>query len=245
MAQLRINNVSYDLLSDGQLANISQWNESLAEALAQREGIALTEEHWQIIRLMRQYYQEFHISPIRKLLKKSIAEHYGKEKAKDTYLNRLFPRDIQIQGTKIAGIPAPLLDAEQEQMGHKLRKAPNPANVKHFVDAFEFGGKTIKVFTTGNLVSLDEWNEPLAVFMATKEGLALTPDHWEVIRFLRKFYFEYGISPMVRLLIKHIKQHQSKNKITKEYLYKLFPGGPAKQGSRLAGLPEPQGCIEP
>ena len=114
MAQLRINNVSYDLLSDGQLANISQWSESLAEALAQREGIALTEEHWQMIRLMRQYYKEYHISPIRKLLKKSIEEHYGKEKAKDAYLNQLFPRDIQTQGTRIAGIPAPLLDAEQE-----------------------------------------------------------------------------------------------------------------------------------
>ena len=245
MAQLRINNVSYDLLSDGQLANISQWSESLAEALAQREGIALTEEHWQMIRLMRQYYKEYHISPIRKLLKKSIEEHYGKEKAKDAYLNQLFPRDIQTQGTRIAGIPAPLLDAEQEQIGQPLRQAPNPAHVKHFVDEFEFGGKIIKVFTTGNLTNLDEWNEPLAMFMAVKEGLTLTPDHWEVIRFLRKFYFEYGISPMVRLLIKHIKLDQHKNKNTKEYLYKLFPGGPAKQGSRLAGLPEPQGCIEP
>ena len=245
MEQVRINNVSYDLLSDGQLANISQWSESLAEVLAQREGIVLTEAHWQIIRLMRQYYQEFHISPIRKLLKKSIAEHYGKEKSKDAYLNRLFPRGIQIQGTRIAGIPVPLLDAEQEQLGYKMRQAPDPANVKHFVDEFEFDGKKIKVFATGNLVNLDEWSEQLASFMAAKEGLVLTSDHWEVIRFLRKFYFEYGIAPMVRLLIKHLKQHQSKSKSNKEYLYKLFPGGPAKQGSRLAGLPEPQGCIEP
>ena len=245
MAQLQVNNISYDLLSDGQLANISLWNESLAEALAKREGLMLTEEHWQIIRLMRQYYQEFHISPIRKLLKKSIIESHGPEMATDVYLDRLFPRGIQTQGTRIAGIPVALLDAEQEHMGYTLRQAPDPAKVKHFVDEFEFSGKKTKVFATGNLVNIDDWSEQLAIFMAAKEGLMLTADHWEVIRFLRKFYFEYGITPMVRLLIKHLNQHQGKNKSSEEYLYKLFPGGPAKQGSRLAGLPQPQGCIEP
>lgn len=83
-----------------------------------------------------------------------------------------------------------------------------------------------------------DWNESLAAFMATKEGLLLTRDHWEVIRFLRKFYFEYGIPPpppMVRLLIKHLGEHGDKNKSNKEYLYKLFPGGPAKQGRVLPG----------
>lgn len=244
MATLKVNAVSYDLLSDGQLANIHEWNESLAEALAQREGIVLTEAHWKLIRLMRQYYEEFHTSPIRKLLKKSIAEKYGVAMAKDACLDRLFPHGIQTQGTRIAGIPTPLLDAEQEQMGYIMRQAPGPAETRHFVDEFEFAGKKIKVFATGNLVNLDDWNESLAAFMATKEGLSLSTDHWEVIRFLRKFYFEYGISPMVRLLIKHLSEHGTKNKSSKEYLYKLFPGGPAKQGSRLAGLPQPQGCIE-
>lgn len=244
MATLKVNAISYDLLSDGQLANIHEWNESLAEALAQREDIVLTEAHWKVIRLMRQYYEEFHTSPIRKLLKKSIAEQHGAEMAKDAYLDRLFPHGIQTQGTRIAGIPAPLLDAEQEQMSYKMRQAPDPAETRYFVDEFEFAGKKIKVFATGNLVNLDDWNESLAAFMATKEGLLLTSDHWEVIRFLRKFYFEYGISPMVRLLIKHLGEHGAKNKSSREYLYKLFPGGPAKQGSRLAGLPQPQGCIE-
>lgn len=155
-----------------------------------------------------------------------------------------FRMGVQTQGTRIAGIPAPLLDAELEQMGYKMRRAPDPVETQHFVNEFEFAGKKIKVFTTGNLVHLDDWSESLAAFMATKEGLLLTPEHWEVIRFMRKFYFEYGISPMVRLLIKHLGEHGGENKSSEEYLYKLFPGGPAKQGSRLAGLPQPQGCIE-
>ena len=241
MAQVKVNNISYDLLSDGQLADISEWNESLAEIMAAREGIILTAEHWQIIQLMRAYYREFNISPIRKLLKNLIAQQCGVTHAQDDYLNRLFPRGVQTQGTRIAGIPVSMLDAEREHSSDSGRPASdskNPAN------EFLFAGKIIKTFPTGNLVNLDDWNAQLAIYMAQLEGINLTPDHWEVLRFLRKFYFQYGIAPMVRLLMKHFGEHVGHERSSKEYLYQLFPGGPAKQGSRIAGLPQPQGCID-
>jgi tRNA 2-thiouridine synthesizing protein E len=61
---------------------------------------------------------------------------------------------------------------------------------------------------------------------------------------MRQFYFKYGITPMVRLLMKNMRDELGASKGSNEYLYKLFPGGPSRQGSRIAGLPEPQGCID-
>ena len=80
--------------------------------------------------------------------------------------------------------------------------------------------------------------------MAKKEGLDLTPEHWEILHFLRKFYFEYGITPMVKILQKHMQEELGEKLASREHLYGLFPAGPSRQGSRIAGLPEPQGCID-
>ena len=147
------------------------------------------------------------------------------------------------QATKIAGIPVPKLDAELEQTRH-IQSAQKTSDKAHLTDKFEFGGKTVKVHPTGNLVDLDDWNEGLAEYMAKQEGIILTDEHWEVIRYLRRFYFQYGIAPMIRLLRDHLREQFGKSKSSRKYLYELFPGGPAKQGSRIVGLPEPQGCID-
>lgn len=238
-----------ELTANGRLKNLSEWNEEAARWLAQREGLELTEAHWEILRLMRQHYAEYNIPPVRKLLKKEISKTLGPEKASDDYLDRLFPNSVLVQGTRIAGLPIPMLDAEIEEM-HSSSKAipaakPHPVfEQKHFVGSFTFAGKEIPVHEKGNLVNLDDWNEQLAVFLAKEEGIELTPAHWEVIHHMRKFYFQYGITPMVRLLMKDLRDEMNEDKASSDYLYKLFPGGPSRQGSRIAGLPEPQGCID-
>ena len=242
MAQLMVRGEAYDLRKDGHLNQISEWNEQIAEALAERERITLTHEHWLIINLMRDFYSRYNLSPIKKLLKRDIAEKYGEAIASDEYLSKLFPGDYLKLAARIAGLPQPLLDAEPSQ---HIRSAPNPEKATHFVTEFNFGGKCYKVYPHGNLVNPGEWNEKLALCMADKEGIMLTDEHWEVIQFLRNFYFEYGITPMVNLLMKHMREHLGKEKSSQEYLYRLFPGGPSRQGSRIAGLPEPQGCIDP
>ncbi len=84
----------------------------------------------------------------------------------------------------------------------------------------------------------------VAYFMARQEGIELSENHWEVINFLFEFYFTYGISPMVEIIMKHLEEDFGKECANKEYLHNLFPKGPARQGSRIAGLPEPQGCID-
>ena len=245
MAGLNVKGTSYPLSNDDRLLDANAWSREVAEAMAHKEGLTLTPEHWEVIDLMRDFYQRYNISPVRKLLKKTMAEKFNPEKATEQYLLRLFPNDVLIQGTRIAGLPVPLLDAELEQSTYTKGASSTPAETKHFIDQFEFEGKTYKVFPRGNLANPDEWNESLAAFMAMKEGITLGPEHWQVINYLRRFYFQYGISPMVKLLMKHMAENFGPEKSSEKFLYRLFPGGPARQGSRIAGLPEPQGCVDP
>ena len=64
------------LNSVGRMENPEAWDEEVAVMLAGLEGLELTADHWDIIRLMREYYATFRISPIMKLLKKAIAERF-------------------------------------------------------------------------------------------------------------------------------------------------------------------------
>ena len=108
----------------------------------------------------------------------------------------------------------------------------------------QYNGK--EYFTTkhGNLVDGSDWNQAFGEFLAQQESITLSDEHWVILNFLRKFYFEFGVTPMVRLLMKHLGAAIGKEKVHEEYLYQLFPKGPARQGSRIAGLPEPQGCVD-
>lgn len=234
-------NLDFEILTDGRLANLEDWNEKVANELASRDNIALNDDHWAVINAMREYYNEFNVSPVNKLLKRDLKKRTNSDRFSEVLLNQLFPNGVLLQGSKIAGIPRPYLDAELEQNTYNGKATKSAA---HFVDSFDFEGKTFEVTPHGNLIDLHRWNSHLADFMAKKEGIELSKDHWEVIDFLREFYFSYGLSPMVKIIMKHIEEDVSKDKANKEFLYSLFPKGPARQGSRIAGLPEPQGCID-
>ena len=242
MQVLKVNTVSFDLTTDGRLKNPGDWSEDVAIELAHKEELALTDDHWDVINMMREYYNKFNQPPIRKLLKKSLAEKYGPDKAEDQYLQTLFPGEVLVQGTRIAGLPVPVMDAELNRSNYT---STEKISSRHkFAQAFDFEGKSIEVHPRGNLINLDDWNEQLAEVLAEREGITLTDEHWEVIRFLRKFYFEFGIAPMVKLLMKHMRQQLGEEKSSRDFLYSLFPEGPARQGSLIGGLPEPQGCID-
>jgi len=107
----------------------------------------------------------------------------------------------------------------------------------------EFEGKGYEIDEEGYLLNLDDWNENLATFMAQKEKMELTEQHWEVIHFLREYYDEYQIAPMIRVLTKAIGKKLGEEKGNNKYLYELFPEGPAKQACKYAGLPKPTGCV--
>ena len=79
--------------------------------------------------------------------------------------------------------------------------------------------------------------------LATEEGIELSEAHWEVVRFVREFYMEFNTSPAIRMLVKAMTQKYGEEKGNSRYLYRLFPKGPAKQATKLAGLPKPVKCI--
>ncbi len=233
-----------EFTANGRLMHLADWSEKVANVLARNDNLTLSAAHWEVMRVMREFYQRYNTTPIMKIFKKTLAEKLGPDKATDDYLERLFPLGVMSQCSKLAGLPEPQLDAEVEHRYAPPHSVISTANTTHFQHQFEFKGKTYKVYEKGNLVDLDSWNEELAAFMAQKEGITLTEEHWAVLNYMRKFYFEYGITPMVRILMKYAREEHGLKKCSREYLYNLFPMGPSRQGSRIAGLPEPQGCID-
>ncbi len=95
----------------------------------------------------------------------------------------------------------------------------------------------------GYLKDLSIWNKELAELIAQSENIQMTPEHWEVVDFLREYYEEYQIAPAIRILVKEMKKKFGNEKGDQKYLYKLFPYGPAKQACKIAGLPKPTGCV--
>ncbi|MDA8079073.1 MAG: TusE/DsrC/DsvC family sulfur relay protein [Nitrospiraceae bacterium] len=107
----------------------------------------------------------------------------------------------------------------------------------------DFQGKQIEVDDDGYLMNLDDWTKDLAVHLAQQDSLELTEAHWEVINFLRDYYKQYQIAPMIKILVKEIGKAMGPEKGNTKYLYELYPAGPAKQACRYAGLPKPTGCV--
>jgi tRNA 2-thiouridine synthesizing protein E len=101
----------------------------------------------------------------------------------------------------------------------------------------------IPLDTEGFLQNLDDWSQSVAEQLALAEGIALTPDHWEVIELTRSFYRQYKLSPAMRPLVKYIRLHLGSDKGSSIYLMSLFPGSPAKRISKIAGLPKPDNCL--
>jgi len=107
----------------------------------------------------------------------------------------------------------------------------------------DFQGKQIEVDDDGYLLNLDDWSKELAVELAKQDSVELTDAHWEVITFLREYYKQYQIAPMIKILVKEIGKAMGPEKGNTKYLYELYPGGPAKQACKYAGLPKPTGCV--
>ena len=107
----------------------------------------------------------------------------------------------------------------------------------------EVNGKILETDEEGYLANLQEWEPGGAEVMASQENVTLTPDHWEIINFLREYYEEYQIAPAVRVLTKAVGKKLGPDKGNSKYLYELFPYGPAKQACKYAGLPKPTGCV--
>ena len=101
----------------------------------------------------------------------------------------------------------------------------------------ELDGTMVEVDEDGFIQDPDIWSEALATAIAVTEDVEdLTDEHWVVVNYLREYYLQFGIAPMVRKLCK-------KTGFSLKYIYELFPSGPAKGACKIAGLPKPTGCV--
>lgn len=102
----------------------------------------------------------------------------------------------------------------------------------------EVEGKTIQLNEEGFMSNPEEWSESIAEALAREEeGLAsLSDDHWAVIKYIREYYVEKNLAPMVRKICKTTG-------FPLRRIFELFPSGPAKGACKLAGLPKPDGCV--
>ena len=106
-----------------------------------------------------------------------------------------------------------------------------------------FEGNEIDTDSEGYLTDTTQWSEAMAEVIAAQEGITLAVEHWEVVRFVREFYLEFNTSPAIRMLVKAMANKFGEEKGNSRYLYRLFPKGPAKQATKIAGLPKPVKCI--
>ena len=102
---------------------------------------------------------------------------------------------------------------------------------------FTHGDVSLSVDEDGFMADPDLWSKEIAAALATTEGVdELTDDHWKVVEYLRNYYLQFGVAPMIRKLCKETGFNLKK-------IYELFPSGPAKGACKVAGLPKPTGCV--
>jgi tRNA 2-thiouridine synthesizing protein E len=107
----------------------------------------------------------------------------------------------------------------------------------------QFQNRDIAVDKAGYLLDIHDWSAELAPLLASQENITLKDEHWEVVNFVRQFYLKYETSPAMRALVKAMAAEFGPNKGNSRYLFKLFPKGPAKQATKIAGLPKPAKCL--
>jgi tRNA 2-thiouridine synthesizing protein E len=91
----------------GFLLDKTEWTEVIAEQLAKKEGLELTNAHWEILKFIQNFYQEYEYLPNARVFTKAIKTELGADKGNSRYLLKLFPEGPLKYACKIAGLPKP------------------------------------------------------------------------------------------------------------------------------------------
>jgi len=102
-----LNGTTYEADEEGYLTDISAWNRDLAVLIAADEKIEMSDDAWEVVNFLREYYEEYQIAPAVRVLTKAIKRKLGPEKGNSKYLYELFPYGPAKQACKIAGLPKP------------------------------------------------------------------------------------------------------------------------------------------
>ncbi|MDD3529691.1 MAG: TusE/DsrC/DsvC family sulfur relay protein [Gallionellaceae bacterium] len=107
MPMVEVAGKEFEVDEEGYLVNLADWDENIAGYLAQEEKVEMTENHWEVVNFLREYYSEYQIAPAIRVLTKAIAKKLGPDKGNNKYLYELFPYGPAKQACKIAGLPKP------------------------------------------------------------------------------------------------------------------------------------------
>ncbi|MCE0732079.1 TusE/DsrC/DsvC family sulfur relay protein [Halomonas sp. G15] len=92
---------------EGFLVNMGDWSPEVAERLAEEEGIVLSKEHWEVLRVLREFYARFEQAPAMRPLVKAVGQALGPDKGRSMHLMKLFPGSPAKVGARLAGLPKP------------------------------------------------------------------------------------------------------------------------------------------
>ena len=104
---IEVNGKQLEVDEEGYLANLNDWEPEVATVMAKADGTELSENHWEVINFLREYYEEYQIAPAVRVLTKAIGKKLGKDKGNSKYLYELFPYGPAKQACKYAGLPKP------------------------------------------------------------------------------------------------------------------------------------------
>lgn len=102
--------------------------------------------------------------------------------------------------------------------------------------------KGIPVETDGEGYLFDpwRWDERIAEQIAAREGVSLTDEHWQVIRFMRSYYEDHQIAADARFVIRYMAEKMGLGSKARNYLFELFPYGYVKMACKIAGMKRPR-----
>jgi dissimilatory sulfite reductase related protein len=101
------NGVTVEHDEEGYITDLSAWTPELGDVIAKAESVNMTQEHWDVVNFLREYYEEYQIAPAIRVLTKALKKKLGEEKSSNKYLYELFPYGPAKQACKIAGLPKP------------------------------------------------------------------------------------------------------------------------------------------
>ena len=104
---IEVNGKTLETDEEGYLANINEWEPGVADVMSKEDDLELTDEHWDIINFLREYYEEYQIAPAVRVLTKAVGKKMGKDKGNSKYLYSLFPYGPAKQACRFAGLPKP------------------------------------------------------------------------------------------------------------------------------------------
>jgi TusE/DsrC/DsvC family sulfur relay protein len=101
------------------------------------------------------------------------------------------------------------------------------------MSTIEYNGKKIMVDENGFLANQNDWNEEVALALASQEGFdSLSTEQMEIIRLMREYFIKYKVFPILNNICRIA--HQPKQCADNQFI-------DPEKAWKIAGLPKQEG----